>query len=229
MAIAKQDFDMTQATVKLVGVSERALRAEFYDVLTEFFNDSSCWTDCVTIPYLPNVLAYPVNVSEGQIVRMNAVADWGPITPPLLTAALIPGQAGPIPLPALMPQIGLVVFANIPSIAGFAQAIFTLNCSLPTARDAVPIAPDWVLPIWHVGLLDGLLGKMMNDPNKSYSNTSGATYHLKRFRDAIARARVSKLRANTLGSGAWRFPQSFRALSQQSGVPAIGSSSERSF
>lgn len=220
---------MTQAVAKLVGVSDGALKAEFYDVLTEFFNDSSCWTDCVTFQYQPNTIAYPVNVAEGQIIRLNSVADWGPVSPPNLLSAITPGTPSPLPLPALMPQIGLVVLSNIPSNTGFAQAIFTLNCSLPTSRDGMPIAPDWVLPIWHLGLLDGLLGKMMNDPNKSYSSTTGATYHLKRFRDAIARARVSKLRANTLGSGAWRYPQTFRALSQQSGVPAIGSSSERSF
>jgi hypothetical protein len=220
---------MTQATVKLVGVSDGALRAEFYDVLTEFFNDSSCWTECVTFQYQPNVIAYPVDVSEGQIIRLNSVMDWGPTVPPLLTAAITPGTPGPLGMPALMPQIGLVVLSNIPNQTGYAQAIFTLNCSLPTSRDGVPIAPDWVLPIWHVGLLDGLLGKMMNDPNKSYSNAASATYHLRRFRDAIARARVSKLRANTLGSAAWRYPQQFRSLSQQSGVPAIGSSSERSF
>lgn len=231
MAIAKQDFDqlMTQATVKLVGVSRGALHAEFYDVLTEFFNDSSCWTDCVTFQYLPNLLGYPVNVSEGQIIRMKGVSDWGPTVPPLVTTALVPGQPGPIPLPALMPHIGLVVLTRIPTTAGNAQAEFVLNCSLPTSRDAVPIAPDWVLPIWHVGLLDGLLGKMMNDPDKSYSNPTTSAYHLKRFRDAIQRARVSKLRANTEGAAAWRYPQQFRSISQQSGVPAIGSASERSF
>jgi hypothetical protein len=229
--IAKQDFEqlMTQAEAKLVGVSTRAMHAEFYDVLTEFFNDSSIWTEHVTFQYQINTIGYPVSVPEGQIIRLNAVADWGTNTPPELTAPITPGLPRPLPLPALMPQIGLIVLSNIPSNPGFAQAQFTLNCSLPASRDGVPIAPDWVLPIWHVGLLDGLLGKMMNDPNKSYSNATGAAYHLKRFRDAIQRARVSKLRANTLGSGAWRFPQSFRALSQQSGVPAIGSASERSF
>jgi len=231
MPIAKQDFEqlMTQAVAKLVGVAEGALRAEFYDVLTEFFNDSSCWTEFVTFQYQPNTLAYPVNVSEGQIIRLNSVMDWGPTSPPSLQGPITPGTPGPLPLPALMPHVGMVLLSSIPSVAGYAQAIFTVNCSLPASKDGMPIAPDWVLPIWHVGLLDGLLGRMMNDPNKSYSSTTGALYHLKRFRDAIARARVSKLRANTLGASAWRFPQAFRSLSQQSGVPAIGSSSERSF
>lgn len=229
--IAMQDFDqlMTQATAKLVGVSERAMQAEFYDVLSEFFNDSSCWAEAVTAQYQPNVVNYPFNVSEGQIIRLVGLSDWGPTAPPDPFSAITPGTPAPLPLPALMPHRGVVTLSNIPSSPGYMQAKFTINCSLPTTKKGPPIAPDWVLPIWHVGLLDGLLGKMMSDPNKSYSNPTGSVYHLKRFRDAIARARVSALRANTLGSGAWRFPQQFRSMSQQSGVPAIGSSSERSF
>lgn len=229
--IEQRDFDqlLTQAKVKLVGASDAGLRGEFYDVLTEFFNDSSIWTQEVTIPYLPNVRAYPAFVPEGQIIRLNWLADWGPNQPLPLTQAIVPGTAGPVPAPALMSEIGLVQVAKVPDTSGFYQAQFVCNTALPTGRDMVPHAPSWVLPIWHVGLLDGILGKMMTSPNKSYSNQATGQYHLKRFRDAIARARVSKLRANTVGSSAWRFPQNFRALSQQSGVPAIGSSNERSF
>src|ERR1039458_1867003 len=135
MPIAKQDFEqiMTQATVKLVGASEGAMRAEFYDVLTEFFNDSSCWTEHVTFQYQPNTLAYPLNVNEGQIIRLNGVGDWGQTSPPQLTAAITPGTPGPVFLPALMPHVGLVLLANLPSTTGYAQAQFTLNCSLPTS------------------------------------------------------------------------------------------------
>jgi len=231
MPIRKQDFEqlMVQATVKLVGVSEQALHAEFFDVLTEFFNDSSCWTEDVVIPYLPNVQAYIANVSEGQIIRLNGVADWGVNTPPMPTGAIPPGTPAPLGVPALMPEIGLVVVKNIPNTAGNYQAQFVVNTALPPQRDGIPQAPEWVLPVWHLGLLDGLLGKAMTTPNKSYENATQGAYHLKRFRDAIGRARVSKLRANTIGSAAWRFPQAFRSISQQSGVPAIGSASERSF
>lgn len=229
--IAQQDWDqlITQATAKLVGVSIAAMEAEMYDVLSEFFNDSSCWTEKITGQYVPNVVAYSFTPSEGQIIRFTGASDWGPVTPPDIFAAISPGTPAPLTLPALMPHRGTIILSGIPSTTGFMQAGFVLNCSLPATRKGPPIAPDWVLPIWHVGLLDGLLGKMMTDPNKSYSNSQGSVYHLKRFRDAIGRARVSALRANTNGAAAWRFPQQFRALSQQSGVPAIGNASERSF
>jgi hypothetical protein len=216
--IAKQDFEqlMNQAKVKLVGASEGGLKGELYDVLTEFFNDSHAWTEHVAFTVIPHQHHYHISVSEGIIFYLNGIHA--------------PQHAF---VPALMPDAGpngaelVIKHAATTNLTYYAEVV--KNCSLPTSRDMLPIAPDWVLPRYHVGILDGLLGKMMHDKNKSYADAVGSTYHLKRFRDAIARARVDKLRANTMGSSAWRFPQQFRSTSQQSGVPAIGSASERSF
>lgn len=212
MAINKADFDqlMNQARIKLIGASENGLKAELYDVLSEFFNDSSCWTQDVTIPYVSGTQNYSFSVAEGQIIRLSGVSDWGsttPISPP-------PPNISVTPVAALMPNIGSLILKNAPNTNGFYQATVVTNVGLPTTREMIPIAPDWVLPIWHVGILDGVMGKMMCEPNKSYSNPTQGAYHLKRFRDAIARARVSKLRANTNGAQAWRFPQSFHTRGQ---------------
>lgn len=214
MAIAKQDWDqlITQATVKLVGVSDKGLKAEAYDVLSEFFNDSSCWTQTVTVNAIPTTRTYPLQVNEGQIIRLVGVFD---------------GEG--YLRPAIMPNIGELLLANAPNTAETYYAEVVTNVSLPAARDQVPIAPDWVLPIWHVGILDGLLGKMMAQPSKSYANATMGAYHLKRFRDAIARARISKLRANTNGTQAWRYPQTFRTRSQRGGVPVTGLGTDRRF
>lgn len=227
MAIQKHDFEqlMTQARVKLVGASDAGLKGELFDVFSEFLNDSSAWTQDLPVAYQPQKQDYPLFVSEGQIIRLNGVFDWGTTVP-------VPGGPPPansVPVPALMPDIGTLIVKNPPQASGYFLVTVTTNVALPTDRNMVPVAPDWLLPVWHVGLLDGLLGKMMTQPNKTYSNSTQGAYHLKRFRDAISRARVSKLRANTLGAQAWRFPQQFRTVSQQSGVPAIGSASERSF
>lgn len=226
MAIAKQDFDqlMNQARVTLVGASETGLRGALYDVLSEFFNDSSCWTQDIEVPAVPGTRHYPLVVNEGQIIRLVGV---GTAAPP--SGSGINALPQGIAIPALMPNIGELVLRHSPASAITYVAQVVTNVSLPTAKDQYPIAPDWVLPIWHVGVLDGLLGKMMLQPNKSYSSSTSAVYHLKRFRDAIGRARVSKLRANTNGAQAWRYPQQFRANTQQSGVPSVGSSNERIF
>lgn len=227
MAIVKQDLDqlLNQAKVKLIGVSDAGLRGEFYDVATEFLNDSSAWTQDVVVVAQAGVQNYPVNVNEGQIIRLVGVVNWG-------TAVPIPGTlppAGTVFVPALMPDRGTLVLSNPFNTVTNLLATFVTNVAQPVDKNGLPQAPDWLVPVWHLGLLDGLLGRLMAEPNKSYSNDKQSAYHLKRFRDAISRARVSKLRANTIGAQAWRFPQQFRSTSQQGGVPAVGSASERSF
>lgn len=216
MPIAKQDFDhlMNQARVKLVGASDAGIKGELFDVLLEFFNDSSCWLEGIQFNVLTDTNTYVLTPDEGQIIRLVGVFD-----------------SYSQPQPALMPNIGTVILGYMPN-AQQAPLVFTAvvakNIVLPTNKDMIPVGPDWFLPVWHVGVLDGLLGKMMTAPNKSYSNTERGEYHLKRFRGAIARARVSALRQNTFGSQAWRFPGTFRTNNQQSGVPGFGGN-DRSF
>lgn len=227
MPINQQDFDqmMNQARVKLVGSSDAGLKGELFDVLSEFFNDSSCWAQTVLVSATPTATMYPLQVSEGQIIRLAGVVNYGATAPTPSAPANYPLPS----VPALMPEIGTLLIKNAPVTNQYFGATVVTNVALPTDRKAVPLIPAWVLPVWHVGILDGLLGKMMAQPSKSYSNDKQSQYHLRRFRDAIARARVSALRANTLGAQAWRFPQQFRSVSQQGGVPAVGSASERSF
>ncbi len=228
MPIAKIDFEqlMNQARVTLVGSSDAGLKGAFYDVCSEFLNDSSSWTQDVQINAVPTRTEYPLQVNEGQVIRLVGVT-----TPPIpqgqqQDATTLPGG---VFIPALMPDVGTLRLAQAPVSATTYIAQVVTNVSLPTDRAAIPLGPDWLLPIWHVGLLDGLLGKMMMQPAKSYSDKLTGAYHLKRFRDAIARARVSKLRASTNGAQAWRFPQQFRSNTQRGGIPSTGSTNERTF
>lgn len=215
--INKQDYEqlLVQAGSKLTGAAMGALKNELYDVLTEFLNDSSAWTEDVPFTVVGDnaTVLYPLQVTEGQIIRLAGVVD-----------------SNSFPQPALMFDIGTVRLQYPANTTQVYTATLVKNVYLPLTKDAIPIGPDWLLPIWHLGILDGLLGKMMNTPGRAYSSDTKALYHLKRFRDAIARARVSKLRANTVGSQAWSFPQGFRTRTQQGGVPSGGSNgNERTF
>jgi hypothetical protein len=220
--IAKQDFDqlMNQARVKIMGASDAALKAELFDVLTEFFDVSSCWSEHIPIDGVAYQREYPLPIHEGQIIRFGGC--FANSTFPTQAAyeaalALNPAQPGGwYPMGAAMPDIGVMVLSNcsIPNTNQFMRATVIKNVVLPTTRDMVPIAPDWVLPRYHLGILDGLMGKMMNQASKSYSNDALGTYHLKRFQEAISRARVAAIKANTYGAQAWRFPQSFSTRTQ---------------
>jgi hypothetical protein len=211
--IAQQDLDqlLNRAKSKLVGVSQNELLAELYDVFTEFFNDSSIWWEVIKVDATPDSSTYTLTPSEGQIIRLTAVST----------------KDG-FPWPAVMPVIPDLQLRNPPNEDTTLYAGVTVNVTLPNDKSNVPIAPSWVLPRWHTGILDGLLGKLMSIPNKSWTDKPLSGYHLKRFRDAIGRARVSALRSNTVGTQAWRFPQGAQTTTQQYGVPGFGGG-ERSF
>lgn len=216
MSIAKKDSDqlLNQARVRLVGSSEAQLRSELYDVLSTFFEDSRCWLESVRFNVVTDTTAYDVTPTEGQIIGLVGVAD-----------------SQSVPQAALMPNIGTVILQNNPNVLQsplYYYAIVSKNVTLPAGKDQIPVGPDWVLPRWHTTVLAGLLGQMMSHPQKPYSDEKHAPYHLKKFRDGIAQARVAALRQHTLSAQAWRFPGSFSTNTQKYGVPGFGGT-DRSF
>ena len=58
-------------------------------------------------------------------------------------------------------------------------------------------------------VLSGLLGRMMSQPAKPYTNMQLSVYHMRRFRDGIARAKVEAMHQNVYRAQSWRFPQTF--------------------
>lgn len=220
--LAKIDIDnlLNQLRVELIGSSDALLRSLMFQVMTEFFNDSSFWTEWIPIAAVPGQTTYPITPVDGQIIRLDGVVQ--------VTHDADGKVNGTFNIPALMPEIGVVIASHAPATAQTWAAHVVKNVSLPTLRDGAPIAPEFTLKQWFLAIKHGILGEMMNQKDKSWSDAKGAGYHLAKFRGYIGNARSIKLRANTNGASAWRFPQGFRVNSQQGGVPSFGGT-ERTF
>jgi hypothetical protein len=215
--IATRDLEqfMNQARIKLPGASDMGLKAELYDVLDEFCDESGAWREALTVPILAktstnNNLNYQlVPQNDGIIIRLVGV--WDPLN---------------IPQPAFMPtnasddgteigQLQLVNPVNQPQ--NFTVAVIK-TVVLPNGKGEVPVFDQVLFRRYHRYLLDGVLGKMMGQLNKSFSNPTLSMYHLRRFENGKAMARVQTERQNTQGAQAWSFPQTFRARGQRGGV-----------
>lgn len=220
--LQQMDVDnlMNQLRVELLGSSDILLQSMMYQVMTEFFNDSSFWTEGIQINAQPQVHAYQITPTEGQIIRLASVVHLG--------FDNLGHVNGHYFVPALMPEIGVVHAEHAPANAETWMAHVVKNVSLPTLKGGVPIAPEFTLKQWFLAIKEGILGNMMNQADKSWSSPKQALYHLSKFRRYINEARSIKLRANTVGASAWRFPQGYRVNSQQGGVPSFGGT-ERSF
>jgi hypothetical protein len=196
---------LAQAQIKLTGASEGGIKAELYDVLKEFFGDSSCWQE--DIPFLPLVDQHEYMLApafEGQIIRL--IGAWD--------------DKGSPRTDAFMRDFATLFLVNAPQ--NDATENFTARVvktvTLPITRDALPIAPDWTLRVYSVHILDGLVGKMMGQQQKTYSNNNLSAYHLRRFRTGIQLAKVAAERANLKGAQDWSYPRGWRSQSQRGGV-----------
>ena len=204
----ERDVDrlLNLARTELVGASDAGIKAQLYDVCREFFKDSNSWYEHIKLPIVAGQRHYRITPAEdGMILRLVAIWDSNRIALPAILPHLDPPSA----------ELELVYPQNVNMTA---RVVVTKQIVEPTTKTMLPEAPRWLLPVYHETILDGLLGKMMGQTTKSYSNDTQSVYQLRRFRDGIMQARVASERANLYGGQAWRFPGAFRTNSQRGGV-----------
>lgn len=216
MAIQKQDVDrfMGQCRTRLAGSSDAGIKAELFEVLDEFCDDSTSWQEQILLSALagtstaPNTVYDLVPQQGGTIIRLLAVFD--------------PNQ---IPVPAFLPtgaqnnlEVGQLNLVNPVSAPQVLTVLVGKTVLLPTQKDEIPDFDQTLFRRYMRTMIDGVLGKMMGHANKSYSNAGGSTYHLTKFNAGKSMARVQTQRQNAFGAQAWSYPQNFRSHGQRGGV-----------
>lgn len=207
MALDRRELEMflNQARIKLPGSSDAGIRAEFYDTLKEFFEDSNTWTEDITLDPVANTQDYTlVPVEDGQIIRLVGVWD-----------------AKFLPIPAFMQNFASIHLLHPPQPNQSAvpwMVRVVKNVTLPLTKDDLPVAPDWTLRVYSVTILDGLLGRMMSQMDKTFSDKERGVYHLRRFRTGIQIARTAQARQNTVGAQEWAYPRGWQNRTQRGGV-----------
>jgi len=217
MAINDRDLErmFALADIELVGASRAGLKTMLYEVMDEFISDSNCWSEQIPLTLSSNIQTYTLTPSQGgAILRLVAVIDQNCVGYP----SFLQIGSGPPGAPSVNPPGALLQLVWPQNTTIPVTVIVIKKLTLPTQKHDVPDAPQWLLPIYERQILDGLLGRMMLQPNKSYSSKDGAQYHLKRFRDGIAVAKTAVMRSNLFGGQSWRFPRNFRTQSQRGSV-----------
>lgn len=198
---------MNQARIELTNASDAGIRTALFDTLREFFEDSNAWREHIHLNVTAGTQHYLLEPrDQGQIIRLIGAWDGNRIPVaafmphpgelhvkwPINVTSIVPAGNPPFPLQASNPWLVTVVE----------------NVQDPTTREDFPVCPSWTLKLYYQHILDGVLGRMMGQVNKSYSNSTGAQYHLRRFRTGIQQARTAANRQNTVGAQTWCFPRS---------------------
>jgi hypothetical protein len=209
MTVIARDWEhlMGQARSKCSGASDAQLKAQFYDCMQEFFDKSQCWSELIDVPIVANVQDYVITPSGGQIIRLFGVWDQSFVPQPAVISDF--GDDG---------RNANLHFQNPYNTSQTFVADVVKNICLPTTKHGVPDMPSWVLPKFGFKIVDGVVGQLMNEDRRPYSNPQKATYYLRRFREVMGEARAAAIRARTIGAQRWVYPQSWQTRTQRGGI-----------
>lgn len=191
---------INNALLRLPGVTIPTVQLELFTVMDEFFKASNVWKEDIPFTALAGDAAGTAYILAPQEPAIIDKLMWVFGAP-----ADVSVQRGP-PVGAAMEVPGEVTLANQPSSDTTMIATVALTVQDPVNRDGYVVFPLWVIQKYTNVILDGLLGKMMTQPNKPWMNSQMSVYHLRKFETGKAHARVDATRNNTYRQQAWRFP-----------------------
>lgn len=202
MANADMNRLMDNARVKLPGALDNVIQLELFSVLDEFFQSTNIWIEDIEFAVTPTNDTYLEN-PDAYTYELH-VLDGGTINR-LIGVVNSDGFAQA----ASMPTPGYVVLAYSPNQNDTYTARVAKTVTDPVTRDGYPVFPDWVIGKYGSDFLDGVVGRMMGQIAKPYSSPQVAMIHLRRFQQAIGKARAETMHGNVYRGQNWRFPQSF--------------------
>lgn len=192
---------LEEAKAHLPGARDEVMRFELRRAMDEFFKVTQAWQEDIGFKVKPGKFGYEISPSSNaQIIRLIYVKN-----------------ANDIVLAAAMPVIPIIQLQREPSEPGrdtvsVALSLFTGGSCGGCGNSVNKCCcdnwgiPGWILTRWNEVFFDGLLYRMMMQPQKPYTNTELGLYHGQRFRAGMADARGATKQQNLYDGQAWRFP-----------------------
>lgn len=200
MADAEITRLINNAITRLPGVTTDVLQLELFNVMNDLFKGSNIWNEDIEITVPGNDPAGTVYLLAPQQPANIDKLLWVFTKPQ--DASMSRGSA----VAAAMSVPGELTLRLQPSSEVTYIATVALTVNDPTDRNGFVQFPAWVIQKYGGIILDGLLSKVMTQPNKPYTNLQMSIFHARKFSGGVAQARVEWTRNNTYRQQAWRFP-----------------------
>lgn len=194
------DRFMRNARTRLTGAVDDVLQLELFNVMDDFFRGSNVWNEDIDInvPGLdPAGTVYELTPTGPALIHNLLWIYQVPDSDTIGRGAAI---AGTMSVP------GELKLRTQPSSDEVYRVTVSLTVQDPTSRAGYVTFPAWVLARYRDTILDGLLGKMMSQPSKPYTNTQLSVFHMRKFKIGMTAAKVEWQRNNTYRQQAWVFP-----------------------
>jgi hypothetical protein len=153
------------------------------------------------------------DTGEGSVVRQRGRIIGFP-TPPDYDALFDPGATGTsggvFAYSIFFPTYIEIDIPPSPDAATSPiQMLLALTLNYQCLEDPANEWPleEWMYSTFHEGWIDGVQSRLMSQINKPYSNPTMASYHGKRFRKFMGRAKQIASRGYVYNKPNWKFPQ----------------------
>jgi hypothetical protein len=237
MTCALSDRLMQTLRVHTPGATDDLLSLELFNAADEFFRRSSAWRHDDEITLEENVTEYGFNIPlDSTVVRVMGVTHNEIPVPASAEVQVVQSSLGIVEPAQTFPDGDAAFDPDQSDLSNniFSYAIYRpdyISFTKTTEPElmkfpikvqlALSIAagclendcgdwqiPDWMWDTYFQDWLDGTLARLYLMPAKPWSNATHATYHGKRFRNAMSLRKQEAMRGFVFAVPAWRFPRS---------------------
>jgi len=186
--------------IRLPGAVLANLQLELFNTMDDFFKGSNVWNEdiLITVPGQDPVGSVYLLAPQQPAQIDKLLWIYTKSTDPKGLRGSQVGGAMSVP--------GELTLNNQPSSALDIIVTVALTVQDPTDRDGYVQFPAWVLQKYNDVIQDGVLGRMMSQPVKPYTNMQLSVYHMRKYGSGVSQARIDWTRNNTYRQQAWRFP-----------------------
>lgn len=237
MTCAPTDRLLQTITIEAPGATPDLISLQLFNVMDEFFRRTQTWKYQNEIQLTQDIteydLALPVNAA---MVRVLGVSHNGVPVTSTSAAGVVQTALGRLNPDLTFPDGDSMYAPQVMDLRGdgtFTYAIYrpeyiTTSFTPDAEQVKYPLlvwlilslnksclecdCDDWAVEEWMWDMffdnwLDGTLGRLMGMINKPWSNPVMASYHGKRFRNAMAFRKQEAMRNYVFGIPGWRFPR----------------------
>jgi hypothetical protein len=206
------DLWMPYLLARLPGAAVDHTLAELRVAINDFCKESTAWRR--PLRNVPTVIG-------SRNVPLNPQLGPSPTAKVIGVLKVYEGVLGkPLPDKTFFPMIdgsmegwtsnaddpSIIELAAAPTQAGSLSVLVYLAPNDVTTWTTTDAPPVMTFNFWEA-IFDGALARMFVEPDKPYSSTAAATYHLKRYRSKTREALAQSLAGFTPNGQNWSFPQ----------------------
>jgi hypothetical protein len=190
--MALSDRLVNEVQFKCPGSTVNAIRMEVWNVLDDFCREGLAWRETLSVPLTLSVLTYDLTTTDSTIVHVfnihhptldlqNSVYEWN--------------------------QLQLYTPPKTADLASPVSVVAALAPAIDQGADLEHLVPDDMWTTYHRTFVKGVLGLMMSQAAKPYSNPQLAAVNWRGYLSDRDVARRSVATDGQPGAQLWAFPR----------------------